>query len=74
MKGDNWNWMRHWSGKTFAFDSQYGAYGTANKSQGKKDALERANALRRKGGLSRVTLERHDYGLWWVVWSHGVNK
>ncbi len=74
MKGDNWNWMRHWSGRTFSFDSRFGAYGTANKVQGKKDALERAASIRRKGNLARITLERQDYGSWWVVWSAGKKK
>lgn len=71
MAGKNWNYLRHWSGKAFAYDSRYGAYGTGNKAQGKKNAQERASALRRAGGLARITLERQDYGSYWVVWSHG---
>lgn len=67
-KGFN-NLRREIGGHVFLFDSRFGAHGTGNFHQGKKDAQERADSIRRQGRLARITKERMDYGIWWVVWA-----
>lgn len=59
---------RHFGGVQYERDGRWGAYGEGNRKQGKIDAEEHARALRNDGYLARVTLERMDYGQWWVCW------
>ena len=60
------NMRRQWDGYVFHFDSRFGAYG--RKAQAKRDAQQRAAVIRRRGEMARVTYEKMDYGVWWVVW------
>lgn len=57
---------RLWDGYVFHLDSRFGAYG--QKAQAKRDAQQRASAIRHQGDMARVTYEKMDYGVWWVVW------
>jgi hypothetical protein len=59
---------RKFNGHLYVQDGRWGAYGEGNHNQGKLNAEEHARGLRNDGYLARVTLEKQDYGKWWVCW------
>lgn len=71
--GEGVNRIRRYGGNVYEYYCRYGGR-DSDSEESKTNANITASELRTKGCLARVTLERQDHGVWWVVWKGVISE